>query len=344
MSVTDVRRHPDGATASMNDKGQREYTSKYLATTDDALDQAEELLSYFMFSGATPRLGSPFAFGNDVDFGSFCNRINPRKVPGHSFLWEVELHFGPLPDRQRTEDDEPTTDPLQYRDQIDANWVTVSRPVEEAKYIRGMKGDADTLKAAATSEFGTTPVTNSAGAIYDPPLEREDAMLSVRITKNKSSFPASQSKTFTNAVNRSAFTINKPKYGFVLGVPAYACRCLGITGSFQFENDVSFWAVVYDLLIDFEIGWHAYVLDRGFTAKAAAGDPDGMGGTISSSALADGVPSQRRLLDPLGDPTAEPVLLDGYGQPIKADSPNQEPIYIEYQIYLKELSFSALQL
>ncbi len=78
-------------------------------------------------------------------------------------------------------------------------------------------------------------------------------------------------------------------------------------------------------------GWHIDELDRGLSARAQRGDPDGSGGSYSNTDLLgpNGV-AVRRLLDPQGNPITDPILLDGKGQPL-----NQQEL--EKAIFLRWL-------
>ena len=233
-------------------------------------------------------------------------------------------------------------------------WVKVEQPVEKAIYLGGMS-NAD---VRALGQLG--PVVNSANNVYDPPLQIERSLMSLRITKNLPNYPAELARMFSEAVNERAFAINNPKYGFKLLVPKWAAKCEGITGSSQSEGNVNYWEVSYDLLIDFmpppekvslrfagepASGWHADVLDRGFHRRGQAGDLNEAGVAISSSDDAKLLRSKKiRITDmqgDLGEPLADPSPLNGLGQPLQ---PGEESVYLHYQTYLNERSFALLNL
>ena len=52
-------------------------------------------------------------------------------------------------------------------------------------------------------------VHNSAFTVYDPPLERDDSRLILRVTKHLAAFPWTDARKYKDVVNSDQFTINK---------------------------------------------------------------------------------------------------------------------------------------
>ncbi len=94
------------------------------------------------------------------------------------------------------------------------------------------------------------------------------------------------------------------------------------------RNDDVFWEIEATIAVDSVFGWRPELLDRGMQARAMVGDPDGRGGTISSGDIEDGQPELRAITDFDGRPIQQPVLLDGKGQPLKAD---EQAVYLTYE-------------
>jgi hypothetical protein len=234
---------------------------------------------------------------------------------------------------QGTDDNgKPTTDPLQFHDEIEMHYAQHSRPVLTAKLI------SPAFPGRQAGSYG--PVTNSARSVFDPPLERDNSRYTLKITKNKKSYPSTTADTYRDTVNSDNFTISKPKLGFTRSFSKYTVKMKNIGGSLKFQNDVVFWPVAYEMEIDTEFGWRVDVPDKGFSASAKQGDPDGRGGTISGADIIAGNAQVRVLLDAAGNPVREPVFLDGNGQPLQ---PGADVVYLTYAIY-DELPYAGLGL
>lgn len=322
MAVTSVVPLFEDQTGEWSRKASHTYTSAYHCQTDDIDDGPETVMGALGLS-----VNDTYAIGNDSDPLSFLQKATPTRVPGKPTLWKVVANWGPATSQKS--DGSPTDNPEEYRDEWDISTTSVSRPVEEA-HLR-----VNALPDRAVDSFG--PVINSAGVRFDPPLERDTSLLQIRITKHKATFPVAH-LAYQDAVNSDAFTLSTS--GFSLSVPLYAAK-LGFSGSLQFQNQTSYWKVVYELLIDFQFGWRANVLDRGLEAAAKEGYENGHGGTFLAADLDAGKPKLRRILDVQdGNPITTPVRLDGNG---KVADPEGLDVYITYSIY-QEKPFAALGL
>jgi hypothetical protein len=102
--------------------------------------------------------------------------------------------------------------------------------------------------------------------------------------------------------------------------------------------------VTVDVLKHADETWDLVLLDRGYSARALAGDADGKGGTISWSGQFSHLSSrapQRRLADADGMPISEPVLLNGQGQPLNLSVATPEPFFGQWRYY-EEAEFETL--
>ena len=182
------------------------------------------------------------------------------------------------------------------------------------------------------------PVTNSALVPYNPPLERNATRIQLRYSKNVAEYPQQAAAQFHRAVNDEAVTFDFKYQKLKFAIEPYTAQCVSINGAFSEANGTKFWRVTWELLIDDEFGFREKVVDRGLHARAMYGDPDGRGGFITST---EGDQLRwRRITDKAGNPVAEPVLLNGNGQPlpIPADGSPIEPVFLTYSIY-RELPF-----
>lgn len=325
---------------------QREYTTPYHVEVDDPNDGPQVVVD----ANGLPVIGNQYTgVGNDVDLAAYCVSLTPSRVPGDRLLWKVIAKWTTIPGpglggegsgsrKVKVKDDgeTPTDNPLEFRPDIEVTTAQFTSPVERAKYISGFSAAINQFRAP--DSFG--PVVNSALTVYDPPLERDDSRMVVRITRYKSAFPWADAEKYKDAVNSDDFTIDKPGI-MVRTFKKYTCKLSPITGSYELVNGDHFWNVTYEFHVNNEypgIGWRVQVVDRGVVVSAREGDPNGRGGTISASDIVAGTPQVRRLVDAGGMPITEPVLLNGSGQPLNPGSP---PVYIVYAIY-PEHPFAAL--
>jgi hypothetical protein len=335
MGVTSVLPIWEGQTGELSFDA-TQYTAVWHVAVDDPFDGPNVVLIGGIGLGL-PIPGAFYWVGNDLNLLLTLRKLVPTRVAGTRLLWMVvgtyESPGRPQDHHDGTDDNgKPTKDPLKFHDEIEISYAQHTRPMEKAKLI------SPAIPGVAQGVWG--PVRNSAGAVFAPPLERDNSRFTLKITKNKASYPSNQADNYRDAVNSDTFTISKSKLGFTRTFQKYTVKMKNIGGRLQFQNDVVFWPVVYEMEIDTEFGWRFDVLDKGLAASARAGDPDGRGGTISNSDIQRGQPQMRRLVDAAGVPLSEPVLLDGKGQPL---APGADPVYLTYQGY-DELSFGALTL
>lgn len=324
----------NGQTGAWKETGEREYTVIREVEVSDPLDGPAVVLGAL----GVGLLGASYAVGNDVDLLALLREKTPTRAPNTRLLWIVNERYSNRSDQdqnpQVNDDGDPEKDPEKWHDELDVSFRNIMRPVYKAK-------NRSPLNARPLGTNG--PVVNSALAVLDPPLEREQPIMVVRVVRRRKKFPTADAKAYEGAINDDAFNINKPKLGFNLAVGQYQAKMEGITGSLQFLTDQDgkskpFWKYGYELHIDDEFGWRVDVLDRGFHARACALDPNGRGGTISPSDLIAGQPQVRRLVDNAGIPITEAVLLDGNGQPLL---PGLPAVYLTYSV-ARELPFAGL--
>ena len=109
------------------------------------------------------------------------------------------------------------------------------------------------------------PIDNSAGAAFDPPVMEDEAILTLRIVQNESTFDAVDAFNYANTTNSAACTIAG------LNVSARQAKCLGITGSRRVRSGTTYWAVNYEF--EFKPAtWARLVLDAGMF-YLSAGEP-----------------------------------------------------------------------
>lgn len=305
---------------SSNEKS--EYTAVWLVKTNDALDQADTINNYFRTTG--PYLGATYSYGNDSNPKSVLQKITPNRARESAFVWYVTLSYAPpenSPEESKPDESgNQTTDPLSWADEMNISHSTIRVPVYKAKHRGGLAAVPD----------GTEIVPkNSAGVIFNPPLEKEVKIRVVRITKFRGQYNGLEADNWMQKVNSDNVNINKAFPAYTDIWPPYWAYIAEWGGSSEVINGIHCWRITVEILVN-PLTWREEVPDRGVHARAEPGDPDGRGGTISLTDILDGAPQVRRLVDKFNKPITEPVLLDGNGGVLSATLP---PVYITYQIY-----------
>lgn len=97
-------------------------------------------------------------------------------------------------------------------------------------------------------------IKNSAGAPFDPPLEREETALGLTITRNQAAFLAGTIRTYIDTVNLGSWRGQQPR----------TCRMVDIQAQQAIEGATFFWRVTYKIEIA-PAGktWVKEVLDQG---------------------------------------------------------------------------------
>ncbi len=342
MSVTSCELAWSGATGSISGEAKqrklsREYDAIYRVITNNARDQAQQIMAYFAQNG--PWIGFPYVYANDYDGDALLHSISPVRDAKSAFVWQVTCHYKTLhddDDKREDEDGNETDDPLKWRDEIDISFTQLMVPVEKAKYLAGFVGQAAQLRRVGSEG----PEVNSAFVPFDPPREKEISIRVVRIVKRKKQWDSGSATAWIGRINERDYTLSKPKYNLRKETwPKHHAKLVSYGGSFHIENDVKHWRIEIEIHVN-PLGWNPEILDRGVCARATFGDPDGRGGTLSSGDLIPGRPEVRRLVDADEVPIDEPVLLDGDGQPLALGQP---PVYLTYQ-ELDEMDFAQLKL
>lgn len=344
MSIIGERHHWNGASGEARLGEGRNYNAIYQITTNNKYDGPAAILAHFAsggINGNLPYLGSPYSYGlgNDFDTNAVCDSIRPTRSGESEFLWQVDLHYGTNEDEEgEDENGKKTGNPLNFRDEIDVGHMNISRPVEKAWRLGGFVGTA--AIAYPIGSFGE--VVNSAGVPFNPPLEREDYIFVLRITKYSANFPATIN-TLLMHLNNNLWTINKPQYNFTLTMAKHHAQFAAVSTSFDFKNNTKFWKTTYEIHYDPVNELNPEVLDRGLTRRAKIGDPNGRNGLVGFNpngggmtlqeyldSIPPGTPEGIKITDPFGQPVTEPVLFDGDGQPLPAGA---NAVYLKYRVY-----------
>ena len=325
-----------GSTGKSARGGKREYTANYIVTTNDKEDDASVILNYFRDTTSlpSPERNSAYSYANGSDPKALCDSLEPTRDDSGPYTWRVAAHFGDAQDTKKGEDKDgnPTDNPLEFALDITTRFNKVRRPIYKAEYIEGFVAEAD---AAALGWGGpgdfTHAVVNSAMVVYDPPLERDAVTSILSVTGNFAGiYDATEAEKFINVVNASFYTLTYGAFFFSAG--AHESKVQNITPSLQRTNGLLYWRVNFEIETDRELGWRYKIIDRGTVRRAGPGDPDGKGGTISASDIQPGAATNAAIVDSLGFPVSEPVLLNGNGQPLE-NPLTDDPVVVTWRYY-----------
>lgn len=328
MSVTSCRLHPSSMTGEYSAEG-RKYSAAWIVLTDDEDDGAQTIIDYV--TRHVVDVGDPYDLGNDYDRGAALKTLKPTRVGERSKrTWLVHGSYEPLAagkkDSQLGEDGKPTPDPLQWYDRVSIRETRTMRAVERAIYHSGLVGMAAQKRLPRTAGA----VCNSAGVVFDPPLERRETQQIVVIERNLPTFPQAAADALRDAVNSQRIFVGKRFARYEAQWAPLTAMVESLVGQFRFENEVAYWDCALTVALNNRT-WREFVLDRGLHAAFDVGfpDPDDPTQVISftDARIRDGVPPVRRLVDHEDRPITEPVRLDGNGQPLASGAPD---VYLEY--------------
>jgi hypothetical protein len=352
MSVTSVTLDWEGSVGTATTT-KRSYVSIYRVVTDDANDQARVIFNHLKYTPSLPWFGYAYGYANDIDLGAFVVEIDPRRDKGSSFLWRVVVRFETPGEEEEKQDDEgkPTTDPLEWANEIEVSKIFITVPVYEAQYWGARKGGEDFFVDPPGMIVGDFyPPWNSARQLYNPPLETSQAIQAFRITETMLTYPADTALDLVNAVNDNDFTLHLPEGPDREGetdflMARWTGLVVDIGGSLNFRNGIFFWRNRLEVHWKDDT-WLDDIPDRGFFARVEVGDPKGIVGAPGEvwsdneieELKAAGVPVARVLADPHGRSFTEPILLDGRGKPLP---PDEDPVYHRWLKY-KERDFGTL--
>lgn len=346
MAVTEVKPSSAGArgTASGEDPSKVvvSYSSTYRVTCSDPSDTAPVVLAYFSQNSQLPWMGRVLNFGNGFDASVQCKSVTADPIDKSGGLFLVSCEFkslegdtgGGQPATGTTIEKKNSDDPIAWHDEIDITYSNITEPVDRAIFRGFINGGGNPFMRAGVERA----VTNSANVPYDPPLERENSIRVIRITRNSKESNYGTYAKYKNTVNSDAFSINKSAYGFRLELRPFFAKFTDFGQSFAIENKVRYWRETIEVQIH-PRGWRRQIPDRGLMRRLTEGDKDDAGNTISAGDITDGWVHHTPIKDKDGLPITEPVLLDGNGKPI---GPSRPTVWLIYSVE-DEIPFAGIK-
>lgn len=303
-----------GDNSASADLTNRKYTALVRCTTDDAADTGHTVLQYMIANGYGYR--NSWSAGNDSNANAIITGIDPPQlIDGSCFKWETTVHYETIVFKMKDTSDGIPTTPVDVRPKITTRTIPRQVPVDKATYRSGFHADV------GLTDGDESPVINSAGAVYVPAPTRARSNRLITIKRGIAAITIDEATLPTDWINSDAFTISDRQTTITVG--AYELISRGWSTEPTEQEGIDFVMVTGEFELQ-KGGWRQEFLDRGITARAKAGDPDGKGGTVSASDIRAGMPEMRRIADLHGNPIGEPVNLDGNGQPLDVGDP---PVY-----------------
>lgn len=249
-SCVEIARGRDGSFDARN-RGRR-YKRTFIVLTDSKLDGPATVKSYM----SLPSEYGTYTSGNDADTAALVESINVK--PAGFCRWEVEVSYS-------------TVTPNEAQN--------AENPVDRAPTVRW---NFQAYQRPCVSDVDGSPIVNSAGDPFSPPLEREEKRPLLSVSRFENMFSPGMALAYQYAVNSDTF----------MGVDPGYCRCNGIQAELHYEKNQYCWKVEYEFEFRKE-GFTVQVLDQGFR-KLRSGTPETM-------------------RDRQGTPLSSPGLLNGQG-------------------------------
>lgn len=211
MSVTAV--YPNLASApqigELDERAQRRYSNTWFVETDDVLDGPQVVGD----APGLPRLFSVYRFGNDLDLGSTCKRLRPRRVPGEQMKWEVEVEY----DSTLHTTAEGARDPLARPPKV--RWTTTP------------------YQAIAWHDFFGNAITTRSGEEFDPPAMKDDDRFALSITRNEYAFAVGIAFSYRDTVASDSF----------FGFQPFEPKMVSVESDLIAENNITYWQTTYQI-------------------------------------------------------------------------------------------------
>lgn len=283
MAVTTVTETWNSRRGSVGERNLTEYTRSFQVLTDDARTAQVSVLNA---PGLPRRYDSYQDADGNQDLNAVCKALEARQDQDDPTTWVVEASYGTL----EPGDESP-----------------LLRPTE-------IEWGSNKFTKVLTQANDGTPVKNSAGESFDPPLEVEEYRLTLKFVRNEANYDPNVLGVFFNTTNMTAW------YGF----QPNEVVCRGISASRQYEKGSYYWKVTYEFEAkpgEGNLAWAFRVLDQGYFELDVSGN-------------------KLLIRDKFLAPLTAPALLDGTGKKLAAGA---APVFLNVFAY-KGRDFNTLNL
>lgn len=347
-------------TGTASRDGKRRYTVPLIVQMSDPADGPNCVLDYL--AGQNIYIGSVYHFGNDRDDFAFCDGLTPRREPMSATKWTVDATYSPMDEEQenQTPDGEYSEEPEEWRWQHAQGYSTWQEPCWQAwndDAFPSIFQAAPPVGAYARQVDTQGPVVNSAGLPVDPTLMRDIFDRVWQVTCFSRQYDPLVSDTYMGALNAdwvkyqsamaTTYKLKQPTGGWLW----HRVKCTNAAATFRTatfgRTRVDYWEWNWEFRFrNLPGGWLESVLDRGLTARADEGMPDGLGGQMGAlpAAAAPAMP----VIDGIGRRVPELVLFDGAGRPLQSDDANASAGYFfrwrkDYKVAFADIPFKFFQ-
>lgn len=342
MTITEHKIKADSFEGEGRDEASetRSFTVGVQLISDaEGTDKYDEARAYLKANRSLPWYGRNWNFGTRADPFATCKSIS---ISRNHNTFDVRATYSSSTERNQEKpnnDGDPTTDPLDWRTELDVSYSQTSVAIEAAKFTGFSRPVGNPF--LIPGRLG--PPVNSALQPFELQYMKEQSVQVIRCTFNRPDWDQDEGAKYIDKVNRDPFRVLIPSLNYNVMFPARQCKVRQYGGRSMFTNRIAYWQITIEMCVNPD-GWRLQLLDRGFGVRMMAGDPKqnihpaDIEQWSSADVLRFGNMPAAHVMGPNDEPMAVPGLLDGNG---KLLAPGQQPVYLEYQIY-DEISFNTL--
>ena len=280
------------------DKGIRHYTRTYTLFTNDTTLGPGQICA--LITGEVLYQG--WSHGTETDPWALLKKKSAKQLSGQDggFLWQVTCEYDSEPFERTAGGIDPGSGGT---GNAGAGPTDNSQTQPDLRPYSVEMGSVKTTRILRKDVATFVEVHNSAGQLYDPPIEVPccHPTLRIKLWKAIDDDELSNIPLYVDKINDDTWQ------GFAAGI----VRCTDYTLTSVFEQNAWWWEKVVSFEIQDE-GWNPVkILDAG-TTRAVTGKPP------------------QPILDQSGNPITSPTLLDGSGQPLLSAG---TPVFRDYNAY-----------
>lgn len=189
------------------------YTETYYVRSDSATESVASILTASFGGVSIPAMRA----AHPDDASAKVTKVGSARPLGGpaTTKWNVTVQYDDI--TSDTPEDNPLNDPVR----ISWGHRTYTEVLEE--------------------DIHGNPIDNSAGDMFDPPLEQASHGLTLRVVRNEASFSASEAHDFADTINSNSCTICG------LSIPGRVGKVIEISGEKAERNGQAYWTVTYML-------------------------------------------------------------------------------------------------